>query len=199
MEDCRQLYYSRVVKHSLNVTMPSKSSICLIENTGLSFLLLIVMIMPLNIMIPYLSVETVQTIVTLLKPRNSINAQIMDVQPQTGGSDCGIYCLSYCVSLACKTDPCLYVYRQNEMRKHLISCLENGILTEFPVLRKRRLTSSTRTEVKLFICPVCLKPDDGKVMVFCEQCEEWFHQDKCISPNDKIKEEADWFCERCRL
>ena len=31
----------------------------------------------------------------------------------------------------------IYVYRQNEMRAHLISCLENGILTEFPVVRKK--------------------------------------------------------------
>ena len=35
-------------------------------------------------------------------------------------------------------------------------------------------------------------------MVFCEQCQEWFHQDKCISPNDEVKEDADWFCEQCR-
>ena len=45
-----------------------------------------------------------------------------------------------------------------------------------------------RTQVKLFICPVCLQPDDGGTMVFCEQCQEWFHQDKCISPNDEVKE-----------
>ena len=76
-----------------------------------------------------------------------------------------------------------------------IPCLENGILTEFPVVRKRRLTSNMRTQVKLFICPVCL---DGGTMVFCEQCQEWFHQDKCISPNDEVKEDPDWFCEQCR-
>ena len=76
------------------------------------------------------------------------------MQPTKGAADCGIYYLSYCVSLACKKDPCLYVYRQNEMKAHLISCLENGILTEFPVVRKRRLTSNMRTQVKLFICPV---------------------------------------------
>ena len=55
-----------------------------------------------------------------------------------------------------------------------------------------------RTQVKLFICPVCLKPDAGGTMVFCEQFQEWFHQDKCISPNDEVKEDADWFCEQCR-
>ena len=57
--------------------------------------------------------------------------------------------------------------------------------------------SNMRTQVKLFICPVCLQPDDGGTMVFCEQCQEWFHQDKCIFPNDEVKEDADWFCEQC--
>ena len=115
-----------------------------------------------------ISIQTIQTIVNLLKPCKSMNAQIMDMQPQKGAADCGIYCLSYCVSLACKKDPCLYVYRQNKMRAHLISGLENGILTEFPVVRKRRLMSNMRTQVKLFICPVCLQPDDEGTMVFCE-------------------------------
>ena len=45
---------------------------------------------------------------------------------------------------------------------------------------------------------VALQPDDGGTMVFCEQCQEWFHQDKCISQNDEVKEDADWFCEQCR-
>ena len=145
-----------------------------------------------------ISVQTVQTIVSLLNPCKSINAQIMDVQPQKGAADCGLYCLSYCVSLACKNDPCVFVYRQNEMRSHLVSCLENGILTEFPVVRKRRLSSSCRTQVKLFLCPVCLKPDDGETMVFCEKCKEWFHT-KCIPTNDTLEDDSDWLCVHCRL
>jgi len=81
------------------------------------------------------------------------HTQESDHGKHTGGSNCGIYCLSYCVSLACKTDPYLYVYRQNEMRKHLTSCLENGILFQGLLVGKEfwRMTSSTRTEIKLFI------------------------------------------------
>ena len=52
---------------------------------------------------------SVQTIVSLLNPCKSINAQIMDVQPQKEATDSGLYCLSYCVSLACKNDPCVFV------------------------------------------------------------------------------------------
>ena len=61
------------------------------------------------------------------------------------------------------------------------------------------MTSNMGTQVKLFICLVCLQPDDGGTMVFREQCQEWFYPDKCISPkfNDEVKEDDDWFCEQC--
>ena len=49
-----------------------------------------------------------------------------------------------------------------------MSCLEKGYLTEFAVLRKRRLTNNFRSRVTLFVCPVCLKHDDGELMIFCE-------------------------------
>ena len=147
------------------------------------------------------SVQTVQTIVSLLKPSKSINAQIMDVLPQKGAADCGLYCIAYCVSLAYKVDPCLFVYNQIEMRLHLMTCLEKGHLTEFPVLRKRRLSNNCRSSVTLFVCPVCLKPDDGELMIFCEQCKEWFHKNECVPQHNEISEELeiDWFCENCRL
>ena len=58
---------------------------------------------------------------------------------------------------------------------------------EFPVVRKRKLFSSCRTQVKLFLCPiaVCLKPDDGEMMaanllLFCEKCKECFHKNSYL-------------------
>jgi len=57
MEDCRQIYYSKVVEyiaHSLNIAILSKLSIYLIENTGLQFLQSVMIITPLNIMILYI-------------------------------------------------------------------------------------------------------------------------------------------------
>ena len=77
-----------------------------------------------------ISVQTVQTIVSFLNPCKSINAQIMDVQAQKVAAYCGLYCLSYCVSLAC----CVCVQTKSNVIP-LVSCLENGILTEFPIVR----------------------------------------------------------------
>ena len=91
----------------------------------------------------------------------------MDVQPQKGAAECGLFALVTVSPWHVRmTLVCLCT------GKHLVSCLENRILTEFPVVRKRRLASSCRTQVKLFLCQVCLKPDDGETMVFCEKCME---------------------------
>ena len=55
-----------------------------------------------------------------MKPYESTSAQVMEVLLQKGAADCGLYCLDYCVSLACKEDPCSCVYSQAEMRIHLL-------------------------------------------------------------------------------
>ena len=73
----------------------------------------------------------------------------------------------------------------------------NGIFTKFPVVRKRRMASSCRTQLK-FLCPVCLKLDDIETMVFCEKCKEWFHTN-CIPMNDTVEDDNDWLCVHCRL
>jgi len=40
------------------------------------------------------------------------------------------------------------------------------------------------------ICPVCLKPDDGEIMVLCEVCKEWFHKE-CV-PSFNENNNNDW-------
>ena len=86
-----------------------------------------------------ISTEAGRIVVNLLKPQRSINANIMNVSSQKGSTECGLYCIAYCTSLAFKVDPCLHVFRQSEMRLHLKSCLEIQQFTQFPVLEKRRL------------------------------------------------------------
>jgi len=50
-------------------------------------------------------------------------------------------------------------------------------LSFLAVVRKRRLSSSCRTQVKLFLCPICLKPDDGEmVVIILWKCKEMFSQ-----------------------
>ena len=80
----------------------------------------------------------------------------MDVLPQKGAADRGLYCLAYCISLAYKEDPCSCVYSQDETRLHLKASLEKEHLTEIPVVKKRsQLTNNFRSFMTLFVCSVC--------------------------------------------
>ena len=137
--------------------------------------------------------EAEKIIVSLLKPPRSINAQIMNVVPQKGSTDCGVYCIAYCTALAYNTDPCICVFSQSEMRLHLVSCLEKQHFTQFPVLRNRRLSNRIRSHYSISVCSVCLKPDDGNMMVLCDVCNEWYHNN-CIPPFD---DSCDWICKTC--
>lgn len=139
------------------------------------------------------SVEADNIIASLLKPSGSLDVQVMNVILQKGTTDCGVYSVAYCTCLALDIDPCLCVFRQLEMRMHLVSCLEKEQFTSFPVLRSRRLTSKTRDTHCLSVCPVCLKPDNGNFMVLCDTCNEWYHNE-CVDP---FNEDSDWICNRC--
>ena len=49
--------------------------------------------------------------------------------------DCGLYAITYATYLAYGKDPqCLttHYFKQELMRYHLVKCLEQGHLTEFP-------------------------------------------------------------------
>lgn len=140
-----------------------------------------------------ISMETGKIIANLLKARQSINVNIMNVASQKGSTDCGLYCIAYCTSLAYKANPCLHIFSQSEMRLHLKSCLETEHFTEFPVLKRRRLAETCRTIHILSICPICRKPYDGEKMVSCDVCKEWYHED-CVPPFD---DNLDWMCSTC--
>jgi len=70
-----------------------------------------------------------------------------------------------------KTLVYLVVYSQPEniMRIHLKSCLEQSKLTLFPTLKKRRLSTEDLVTETVELCPLCMLPDDGEMMVYCEE------------------------------
>jgi len=71
------------------------------------------------------------------------------------------------------------------VRNELVSCLEKEQFSSFPVLQSRQLTNKTIGTHHLSVFPVCLKPDNGNLMVLCETCNEWYHI---------IYEDSDWIC-----
>ncbi|CAH1393162.1 unnamed protein product [Nezara viridula] len=49
---------------------------------------------------------------------------------------------------------------------------------------------------QMWICPACMRPDDGSPMIACDLCDYWFHW-TCVGIQEAI--ESDWYCELCVL
>ena len=105
--------------------------------------------------------------------------------------DCGLYAIAYITAIAYGNDPCALVFHQEMLRSHFIKCLQQKYLTEFPVKQTRRPQSPKQTEVLLYC--LCKMPDNGEKMVFCEQCDEWYHA-KCIGSVGRVPEDLNCKC-----
>ena len=83
------------------------------------------------------------------------------------------------------------------MRIHLKMCLEQKILSQFPTLKTRRLITEDVLTVTVELCPVCMLPDDGELMVYCEACKRWFHK-TCVAEFDEGDKSSNWLCANCK-
>ena len=63
----------------------------------------------------------------------------MDVQRQSGGSDCGLFANANATALFGGLDPYLQNFEQSKMREHLKKCLFRNKLEWFPKSGRRRL------------------------------------------------------------
>ena len=122
-----------------------------------------------------------------------ITVNYVQVQYQSGGSDCGLFALAFATSIYNGVDPANVIYQQDEMREHLIKCLEEEDVTLFPQRGSRRANSKRICSIKLLVFCICRLPDDGNTMIQCMICEEWFHA-RCVSVLD---EHIDWYCQSC--
>lgn len=62
-----------------------------------------------------------------------IRVNIMPVQQQTNGSDCGVFSVAFSTSLLYGQDPCDVAYDTTMMRQHLKQCLQNNHFQPFPL------------------------------------------------------------------
>ena len=63
---------------------------------------------------------------------DQIRMNIMPVQQQTNGCDCGIFAVAFSTSLLHGQDPCHATYDTTVMRHHLQECLKNNHFQIFP-------------------------------------------------------------------
>ena len=53
-------------------------------------------------------------------------------QNQVGGSDCGLFAIAFAVLICLGMNPSKFIYDQENMRRHLIECIENQKFSNFP-------------------------------------------------------------------
>lgn len=123
-------------------------------------------------------------ICSLIRPRSrSLFFDVVYVKGQPTGNlyDCGIFALAYATELVHDRDPLLCNWECRAMRKHLIPCLENDYVTQFPQSgRERRVAMGSRIKFhteELIYCTCRLPYDPAINMVECVMCLDWYHQE----------------------
>ena len=141
-----------------------------------------------------LSSGTKQVITNLFHSQcngSKLSIHVKDVTHQSGIVDCSLYAIAYITSLAYGNDPSTLVFCQELLRAHFIKCLQQKLLTKFPAKQKRRPKPPKLYEILLYC--TCRMPDDGKKMVFCEECDEWSHA-KCLGSMGEVPEDLKCNC-----
>ena len=133
-------------------------------------------------------------IAQLLKTdKNTFCVNIMDVGKQSGATNCGLYAIAILTSLAHGNDPCITVFKKEDLRSHLQQILETRQIKEFPsVQRRKRKSRILSTEIFEVHC-ICRMLNDGSKMVCCDGCNKWFHA-ACVKYANNTKK---WYCSVC--
>ena len=141
--------------------------------------------------------RSVKLVADLLQSKEeAITFAFVDVQKQDGGSDCGLFAIAFITSICNGQDPTVLRYNQSAMRSHLLQCIEQGHMTPFPSVPGRNPSKSTEDVVPIYC--LCRLIDDGKKMIQCAGCNEWFHV-ACVQVEKKFIacRKLDWFCPSC--
>ena len=131
--------------------------------------------------------------------------RLIDVQHQSGSSDCSLFAVAFAQVLCAGLDPHLTTFDQKSMREHLFSSFEDGELLPFPLAQRQRRLGRRRVvrKQKVPVYSSCRLPWNKKdnvrgPLVSCHICNEWFHQD-CENIPDIVFDQADyvWLCHMC--
>ena len=103
----------------------------------------------------------------------------VDVQRQSGGSDCGLFAIAFTLMLCQRKDPRTVSFLQSSMRGHLVQCFEQEVISDFPHSTKPRRTARSRfiSEKTMPVYCVCRLPwwkGYSKLgpLIRCDSCKE---------------------------
>ena len=143
-----------------------------------------------------LSIDTQVILAKLVRTSKSVlYVNVVNVQRQSGTSDCGLFAIANITHIAFGLNPCMYMFKQEAMRQHFLQCIEKEKMEPFPTLptlRSTRLSTKNKI-VNIEVFCYCRCPDDGSKMVGCDNAHckvegNWFHE-KCIDYTIKKKQE----------
>ena len=73
-----------------------------------------------------------------MSPDHAIDVRYMDVQWQSGASDCGLFSVACATAHCFGIDPSTLIFDLQQMRSHLVSCIESEQMISFPGRSVRR-------------------------------------------------------------
>ena len=125
----------------------------------------------------------------------------IDMVIQNGTADCGLFALASATALANGEEPGSFVFDQEQMRPHLIRCLETGKGERFPIKKSRRKLKKIKSTVKVPVFCTCRMPKRSDfAMIECSACRESFHVDICVDVNTcAFDRSTKWLCTSSQL
>ena len=134
----------------------------------------------------------------LCTPKDTIRVRYIDVPMQEGYSDCGLFAIAFATALAYGKQPGRCFFDQGTMRVHLVKCLQEQNMTEFPLKKARRSAMKIKSVVNIRIYCKCRMPElPGSTMIQCSSCKTWHHVDCVSAPLKALQSTTKRFCNSC--
>ena len=120
---------------------------------------------------------------------------------KTSTLDCGVFAIANAVEFCFTGYPELGQQKRDWdfdnycMRDHLLDCLNNEEFRQFPKIVKEETEMATDIFNITISCPCGLANLTGNVMICCDRCQKWYHEE-CA--DDNAKTQTTWLCHLCK-
>ena len=144
---------------------------------------------------------TNQILANLCKTEEALmSVEMVNVQQQQGGSDCGVFAIAFATALVFGQCPSMRNYTQKKMRQHLLDCIEKKELTPFPSrkVNTRYYSPLYHFYTVMVICK-CRGVEAG-IQIMCDHCGMWYHI-ACIGmakDSPLLNDSNAWLCSSCK-
>ena len=148
--------------------------------------------------LPMLAKAQIASLLATQQP--TIRVKFMDVQMQSGSSDCGLFAIAYATALSFGLPPGMFQFEQPKMHSHLQTCLEEGRMTMFLIRRTRRSANRVKSTDEFNVYCTCRMPDlPDTHWIQCSQCREWYHVPLCVRvPKQALDPQVAWCFNSCK-